>query len=265
MGEELRRRRKAHGLSQRELGDRMFLSGGYVGQIEVGKRRMTEDIAGRLDVELNTDGFFGRLVNALENSHHEDYFADAAELQTLAKAICEYSCTFIPGLFQTEDYARVVIRSGHPTAPQEKIDEIVKWRLERQQLLKGPERPDTWIILHETALRMVVGGPAVIGAQLRKIAEIIRAHHAVVQVVPFSAGPHGCAGGMLTLMSFVDAPDVAYAESAHSGQLLDNPALVARHRRAYDHARAVALSPKASLELIESVAEEFERCAQKQT
>ncbi|MER6913204.1 helix-turn-helix transcriptional regulator [Streptomyces sp. NPDC000594] len=265
LGEELRRRRNAKKLSQRELGNRMFISGSYLGQIEVGRRRLTKEIAVRLDEELNTDGFFERLAKATKTNNHEDYFADAAELETLAQVICEYACTLVPGLLQTEDYARAVVRSSNPTARAEKVDEIVKWRMERQGVLKNPDQPDMWVILNETVLRMVVGGPSVMAAQLRRLAEVVRSHRAVVQVVPFSAGPHGCTGGMVTLMSFDDAPDVAYVEGALSGQLLDDPALVALHRKAYDHARAVALSPAASLKLIESVAEEFERCAEKQT
>ncbi|GLF99448.1 helix-turn-helix domain-containing protein [Streptomyces yaizuensis] len=265
LGEELRRRRQAKGLSQRELGNKMFISGGYLGQIEVGTRRLTADIAQRLDEELNTDGFFERLANAMKKSNHTAYFEETAELETLATAICDYACVFVPGLFQTEDYIRALVRSTYPTAPPEKLDNAVKSRVERQSLLKNPERPDMWVILHETVLRTVVGGPAVMGEQLRRIAEIVRAHRSVVQVVPFSAGAHGCMGGLVSLMSFDDAPDVVYTEAALSGQLLDDPALVATHRKAYDHARAVALSPEASLKLIESVAEEFEQCAEKQT
>ncbi|MFE1414104.1 helix-turn-helix domain-containing protein [Streptomyces sp. NPDC058746] len=259
--EELRRHREAAGLTQEGLGERIFTSGAYVGQMECGTRRLRPEIAELIDRELGTGDYFTRLSKAFKSKHVE-YFAEAAELERLATAVYDYGSTLIPGLLQTADYARAVIRGGSPTAPAEHVDNLVAARVERTRLLGDPETPEMWVVLHEAVLRTAVGGPVVMAAQLRHISLCVRAHRSTVQVVPFSAGAHGVLDASVRIMEFADAPDVVYTEGPHAGQLLDCPALVRRHWRSYDLARAAALPPEVSLTLIESVAEEHAKCAQ---
>jgi hypothetical protein len=257
-GAELRRLREAASLSQEGLGELVFCSGAYIGQMEVAARRPQLDLSQRIDAVLNTGGQLERLCKmVLRATKHAEYFAHVNELMEQASAIYEFAGQILPGLLQTEAYARALIRATCPLLPEEKVEERVKARMERAVLFDNPTAPLYWAILHESALRMAVCDRAETRVQLLHIVELARRRKIMVQVVPFSAGAHPLVGGATTVMSFEEAPAAVYVEGAHSGHLLDSPGIVNVYQRAYDCARAVALSPEASLTLIESVAEEF--------
>lgn len=259
LGAELRHQREKAGLSQEELGAALFVSGSFIGQLEAGTRRMLLEYAVKIDEILNTDGYFARNCEAATKSKYPDHFAEAAEAETFASTIKEYTPLLIPGLLQTEAYARAVFRAYEPTAPEEEIDELVSNRLERAHLLDNPTTPLFWSVLDEAVLRRSAGGPQVMAEALRHIAALIRSHRIIVQVLPFGAGAHASLSGALKLMGFPDAPTLAYIQGLGTGQLLDDPATVARHELTYDLIRASALSPEASLALIDSVAEAYTR------
>ncbi|MGW1769706.1 helix-turn-helix domain-containing protein [Streptomyces sp. NPDC002073] len=257
LGAELRVARERAGLSQAELAELLFVSGSFIGQLEAGTRRMHLDFARQIDDILHTDGFFVRNCGAAAKSKYPDHFAAAAEAEALAKAIREYAPLTIPGLLQTGPYAREIFRAYQPTATDAEIDELVANRLERAVILKNPTTPMFWCVLDEAVLHRVVGGPAVMGEALAHIASLARAHRIIVQVVPFKVGAHSSMGGFLQLMSFNDAPPLAYVQGNGTGLLFDDPAEVARHSLSYDLLTATALSPSESLALIESMAEDY--------
>ncbi|MER7000624.1 helix-turn-helix transcriptional regulator [Streptomyces sp. NPDC000410] len=257
LGAELRHAREQAGLTQEKLGELLFVSGSFIGQLEAGTRRMHKEMAKQIDAILGTNGFFERNCAAANKSKYPDHFAEAAEAEAVATAIREYAPQLIPGLLQTEAYARAVFRAYQPTAPEEVIDELVANRLDRTRLLDDPTKPQLWTVLDEAALRRKVGSPAVMAENLHHIAAMIRAHRIIVQVLPFGAGAHPAMGGALKLMSFDDAPPLVYFEGPGTGQLEDDPATVAHHQLAYDLLAASALSPEESLALIESVAEDY--------
>ncbi|MGW6707281.1 helix-turn-helix domain-containing protein [Streptomyces sp. NPDC054956] len=258
LGAELRVARKKAGLSQEKLGEPLFVSGSFIGQLEAGTRRMSPELARQIDEALGTDGFFTRNCGAVTKSKYPDHFTEAAEAESLAKAIREYAPLIIPGLLQTEAYAREVFRAGHPTAPEETINELVANRLARAALLADPTTPLLWCVLDEAVLRRAGDNKAVLAENLRHIATLIRRHRIIVQVLPFSAGLHAAMEGSLKLMSFEDAPALAYVQGMGTGQLFDDPATVNHHTLTYDLLTANALSPRKSLALIESVAEDYE-------
>ncbi|WP_435970120.1 helix-turn-helix domain-containing protein [Streptomyces sp. Qhu_M48] len=261
-GELLKERREAAGLTQEELGRRVFVSGAYIGLFEQGIRKPQLDVATRIDEVLQTGGIFERTCRELiEKSPYASYFHAVAELEAVATKICEFAPTVIPGLLQTKEYARVVTLAANPFVTEEYVGEKVTSRIERARVLSDATRPEYWVTLHENAMLTPVGGPAVMAEQLDHIATLIRKRWVLVTVVPRAAGAHASMNGMLQLMEFGDQPPTAYTETSFSGTLLDDPAVVKRAQRAYDLLRVAALSPEASLALIESAAEDFRRCA----
>lgn len=257
-GAELRRLREQSELSQDQLGERVFCSGTYIGQFESAVRRPQADVSKLFDEVLDSGKHLQRLCRLARQSKHPDYFADAAELEKLATTISEYAPMLVPGLLQTEAYARGLTRATLPFAPAQEVEEHVQARMDRARRLDDPTAPELWAIVHEAALRVPVDGPEVMREQLDRLRELARSHtRVVVQVVPFSAGPHPLMYGTTILMTFADAPSVAYTEGAHTGQLIDEPPLVAKSQRSYDHVRAAALSPKASLPVIASAVKEY--------
>jgi transcriptional regulator with XRE-family HTH domain len=257
LGAELRHARIKAGLTQDELGAPLFVSGSYIGQMEAGTRRILPEHAARLDEALGTDDFFTRNCEVSKKSRYPDHFAEAAEAEATAETIKEYAPLLIPGLLQTEAYAREVFRAYHPTAPEEAIDELVEARLDRARLLADPTKPLLWAVLDEAVLRREVGNAAVMAEALRHVAALARRHRIIVQVLTFGAGAHASLEGPLKLMTFPDAPPLAYLQGLGTGQLEDDPATVARHRLTFDLLGASALSPEESLALIESVAEDY--------
>ncbi|WP_435643686.1 helix-turn-helix domain-containing protein [Streptomyces sp. H49] len=261
-GAELKRRRENAALTQAELGARVFVSGGYIGQFEQAIRKPQLDVAQRIDEILQTDGFFERLWKKLiKEQPYDAYFAHVVELERLATAIYQWAPSVVPGLLQTREYAQAMFLAGNPLAADEYIESLVNARMARTQVLKDAARPVYWALLHETALRITVGGPAVMARQLEHIAALARERKMVLQVLPFSAGAHPEMGKLMTLMEFEDAPPTVYTEGVSSGSLLDEPAVVKRKWSSYDLLRAAALSPEASLTLFDSAAEDYRRCA----
>jgi len=261
-GTELKRRREDAGFTQVELGARVFVSGGYIGQFEQAIRKPQLDVARRIDELLETRGFFERMWRKLiDDKRYADYFAKVVELERTATKICEFAPTLVPGLLQTGEYAGAVTLANNPFVTGEYVAEKVTARLERARILADATRPEYWVVLHENALRIPMSGATAMAEQLDHIVGMVREHKVLVQVVPYEQGPHAAMGGMLQLMDFEDAPPVAYTETSFSGTLVDDPGVVKRAQRAYDLLRAAALSPEASLALIESAAEDFRRCA----
>ncbi|MEV2196849.1 helix-turn-helix transcriptional regulator [Streptomyces phaeochromogenes] len=261
-GTELKRRREDAGLTQVDLGYRVFVSGGYIGQFEQAIRKPQLDVAKRIDEVLQTDGFFERTWRKLiDDRRYAEYFATVVELERLATKLCDFAPVLVPGLLQTSAYAEAVTLATNPFATGEYVQERVAARLERAHILDGTTRPEYWAILHENVLRIPVGGPDVMASQLEHVVTMAREQKVLVTVLPYSAAAFAAMAGMMTLLEFPDAPPIAYTEAVYSGNLLDDPALVKRMQGTYDLLRVAVLSPKASLALVESAAEDYRRCA----
>lgn len=259
-GAELRWQRERAGLTLQELTDGIFYSVAYLSQIEMGERRMPLDLARHADQVLETDGFFERRCEDARKARrggHAEYFADVVEQEKRAQTIEEWAPSVIPGLLQTEAYARAVVLATHPLEQPEDVDAKVFARLERASVFDDRRTPEYWAVLSEQMLRHPIAPREVMAAQFAHIAGLTRQGRIITQVLPLNVGAHPCMLGTIKVMTFPDAPPVAYTEALHTGQLIDDPALVKQYRKSYDLLRAAASPPKASLAMIDAAAEDY--------
>ncbi len=265
-GSELKRQRERAGLTQEQLGAAVFCSSSYIGQFETALRKPQFDVAQRIDAALKTDGFFARMCHQLilcqepiHSGPFAEYFVSIAELEPLAVTLAEYSVLLVPGLLQTADYARAVFRAAQPFWSSTQAEPMVERRMDRAKIFDDPTTPPLWVIIEEAVLHRCVGGPTVMAMQLRHIEAAVERAKALVQVMPCSSGAHALMEGSLKLMTFQDTPPLAYIEGPHGGQMLDDPDVVARYVASFDLARATALPPTESLDILRAVAEEYEQ------
>ncbi|MEU0536169.1 DUF5753 domain-containing protein, partial [Amycolatopsis tolypomycina] len=176
-----------------------------------------------------------------------------------AQSVRNYESLFLPGLLQTEDYARAVIRGVLPAATDEQVEDRVRARMERQPLLTKDKPLKLWAVVDEAALRRVVGGPAVMAAQLRQLAELASAPNITLQVIRFGAGAHPGMPGQFILLDFADPADtdLIYIDSMAGDLFLESEADISRYRSIFDNLVAVALSPNDSVSLITELATEL--------
>jgi transcriptional regulator with XRE-family HTH domain len=165
-----------------------------------------------------------------------------------AKVAHNYESLFVPGLLQTEEYARAALVDGLPR-DREKFELSVQTRMERQRVLgrreDGREPLQLWAVLDEAALRREVGGRSVMRAQLGRLLEVSERPNVTLQVVPFDRGTHpGMLGAFVQLKFGSVAPDIVYVESVAGDIFLETEAEIDRHSLVFDHLRATALSPR---------------------
>lgn len=261
-GKELKRRREEAELTQEELSQRAIMSRTHIAHIEGGRRRPDLEDARRLDQVLNTGGFFEEFLPTLGEGRVAEHFSTALELERQAKVIRVYGPKLVPGVLQTEAYAREVLGSGFPSKTAEERDRLLVTRLERAHILDNFHSPVFWALLDEAVLRRPIGNPSIMCEQLCHIVELGQSHRIRVHVLPFSAGFHALLEGVVSLMWFEDLPPVAYVEGLKTGRVLEVPSVVRECQAAYDHALGDALSHRASLALIRSVAKDYEHAQQ---
>ncbi|MEO3974109.1 helix-turn-helix transcriptional regulator [Streptomyces sp. CAU 1734] len=258
-GAEMRRLRLEAGMSLDRLADVLKYGKTSLHRFETAESMIPPDLAPKLDAAFGAGKFFEKLYVLARKEIHPDQFRRRMELETRARVIEEYSGQLVPGLAQTEDYARALFTLHNPRASADSIQDLVTARMSRQTTLRSENPPDHSMILDEEVLRRSFGGAAVMYAQLAYLAEIALTPTGMVQVVPFSLGGHALTGGSLALLTLDDGTRVAWEESISTGTLLEESEGVARRKRAYDRLRACALPPQESAALIRSVMEALPR------
>jgi transcriptional regulator with XRE-family HTH domain len=255
-GDWLKQRREAAGLTQQQLADMTVMTRSHIAHIEAGRRIPSREDARRLDTALNTGDVLSSFLPT-QDAAVADYFEAARQLEQQAVMIREFALSFVPGILQTEAYARAVLSTAFPPVGEEECDRLVVTRLERARILDDPVTPVVWALLDEAVLRRVVGGRAVMAEQITHLVRLVERNRVRVHVVPFSLGHHPLMENMLSLMWFDDQPPVAYSEGLCMGKLHDSPSVVQELQSRYDLALSDALPLRESLALLRATAKEY--------
>lgn len=185
-------------------------------------------------------------------------FVDFPWLESRARLICSYHATLIPGLFQTREYAELVIRKAEGArATEEKVARWVELRMRRQQALGDPDTARIAAVIDEGALRRRVGGPVVMREQLRQLAEAARRPTVEIRVLPADVCLHDGLHGSFWLFHLPDGyPMVGYLENLAGHVYVESPRS-AQFLDAHQRLTDVALDPQESTKLISTIAEEL--------
>ena len=238
LGAHLRRLREDRGLTRAEAGDPIRCSDSKISRMELGRVSFKErDVLDLLSLYGVHDGqeraaVLARVREANAHSWWQSYsditpnwFQRYLGLEATATLIRTYEVQFVPGLLQTEQYARAVMPLGPRAVPEDEVARRVRLRLERQQVLSSPDPPKLWAVVDEAALRRPVGGPQVMRDQLEALIGIVtKMSNVRVQVLPLAAGGHAAAGGSFTILRFPqpELPDLVYLEQLTSALYLDS-------------------------------------------
>lgn len=270
---ELRQYREAAGLTIEEVAERLEWSSAKISRIENARVSvLPRDVKFLLSAYglSDHDEAWDVLLTLARESRQKGWWHQYGEavpewfevfvgLEADAATIQGYDAEFVPGLLQTREYARAVHRAQLITATEEEIEQRVKVRMARQELLTSDEAPQVWLVLNEAVVRRLVGGRACMHEQLTRLLEVSELPNVTLQVVPFSAGAHPAMEGSFNVLGFPEPsdPNIVYFEY-HTGALyLEKPAEVRRYKLMFDHLRASAQPVDASRALITRVAGEL--------
>ncbi|MFD4904780.1 helix-turn-helix domain-containing protein [Kitasatospora purpeofusca] len=189
-----------------------------------------------------------------------DWFRAYVGFESDATKIVTYQCELVPGLLQTETYARHVIRAMNPTESTTEVERRVALRMDRQQILDRPDPPQFWAIIGEAVIRRPVGNGTAMAEQLNHLAAMADERpNITVQILPFSAGAHAAMGSSFSVLSFSDIPgSVAYSEATTSSTYAERPSEVARHQDVFLRLMASSVQPEKSITWLRKVAEEYD-------
>lgn len=247
LGAQLRRLREAKGVTLEEAGRKIRASHSKMSRLELGRVGFKDrDVADLLTEYGVTDEQERETLRALARQANSQgwwhvysdvltsWFEAYVGLEEAASGVRCYEVQFVPGLLQTEDYARAVTMLGYAHSPVDEIDRRVRLRMMRQKLLYGDDPLNVWAVVDEAALRRPLGNDDIMHAQLAHLIEVTKLPHVTVQVLPFQAGGHAAAGGPFSILRFSepDLPDVVYLEQLTSALYLDK-------REEVDHYLAV--------------------------
>ena len=272
VGSQLRRLREAAGITRDAAGYAIRGSESKISRLELGrvsfKQRDIIDLL-RLYGIAEDDERVDALVTLAEEAnqpgwwHRYDdvmakWFQTYIGLEEAADYIRTYEIQFVPGLLQTEDYARAVVSVGSPQDSDREVEAKVRVRMERQRILERDKPPTLWAVIDEAALRRPIGGRRVMRGQIEHLLDLMKRPNISVQVVPFRQGGHAAESGAFTILRFdgEDLPDVVYLEQLVSALYLDKREQVDRYAQTMVRLTGEAPPPEDTADLLARILEQ---------
>jgi transcriptional regulator with XRE-family HTH domain len=270
LGAELRKLREAAGLKATEAATLLGVNSTQMSQVEAGVAGVSEERVRRL--AANYACAEGELIDALvamatdrTRGWWEEYrgvlpvaYLDLAELDHHARFRHDVAVNHLPGLLQTEAYARALFSYMNPEFPESEVEHRVSHRMKRKVIIEGPDPIPYETLIHEATLRIKVAGRSAFRAQLERVLELSEADHVTVRVVPFTLDDFAGAGSaMVHLGGTVPRLDTVIRDAPHGTALIDSEAQLEHFRKLFRRVREASLDPERSRDLIHKLAKEL--------
>jgi len=268
LGALLRTLRTESGKTVEEVAESLLVSPSKISRLETGQRgaslRDIRDLSDLYDVD---DVLREHLTELAQQGRGQAWwqpyalpYATYVGLEAEARWISDYEPGVFPGLLQTPEYARAIHEAAIPRLSSAVIASRIEERHRRQAILTRaqPPPPQLGAIMDEAVLRRVVGGPAVMAAQLERVMQACEIPAVTVQVLPFDAGAHPALDSTFILLEFGDpVPGVVYVEGLVGQLYLERPQDVERYQRVFEALRTISLSPQKSRDLIATMCKAY--------
>ncbi|GAA3087839.1 helix-turn-helix domain-containing protein [Streptomyces rectiviolaceus] len=259
VGKQIKVLRIGAGLSQKELGSRAHCGEDLISAMERGVRTPQPEFLELADPLLGAGGLLIAVIDDVREAQkrsrtrHPDWYRGYAKLEADAVELHHYANQGVPGLLQTEDYARAVFSNWRPLLAEEAIEKRVSDRLARQQIFERWPSPACSYVLEEVVLQRPIGGRDVHEVQLRQLLRYGRMRNVEIQVLPTNREEHPNMDGAFNLLTPKGHQQVAYTEVQGYPKLITDPEEVRLIVDRYGIMRALALNPRESLALIEKI------------
>lgn len=267
---ELRRLREAAGLNARQAAALLEVSPAQITHIESGLAGVSEKRLRRLasHYACTDEGFIDALVAMATDRTRgwwEEYrgllptsFLDLSELDHQATFQRHVAILFVPGLLQTEDYARAVFSNRIPELAEDELEMRVRHRMARRVIIQGPTPIPFEAVIHEAALRIRVSDRAASRAQLTRVLELSEADHITVRVIPFDLDGFSRGGSSMTYVGGpVSKLDTVMRDAPHGAVFVDSEVELAAYRARFRKVEAVSLEPDRSRDFIRTLVKEL--------
>jgi len=269
IGLELQRLRKDRGMSVKEVGDLIDVSASTISRIETGKREPTsEEVASILTVLKVVGVEREQLIDRarrqdqpdmMESSTSTEQSRNFLNFEQRATTIVAFGLMLVPGLGQTADYAHAALSALRVQDREEDLEPWVGLRMRRQAILTRPNPPQLHWILTELSLRQPIGGPKVMGKQLRHLVDLAERPNITINVLPAKVAAHPGLLGQFIIMKFAADPTVVYVEDKTTGLFLDDPDKVAIYKLTAEKLTDLALDEQDSIRLLQSIMRDLDR------